>query len=131
MKPQIARIKRILCNPRNPRPISEPGLIDPRFRFNGTDELGNPKTYDLQPRSISLGSAYEKQRMLLALDAVDLTSAYGPAQARFGIEYRTRGIALRGGYSSARGFIVGFGWGFLDLAYGVRAPLEITHQLRF
>ena len=106
-------------------------LIEPKLRFDGTDEFGSPKTYDLQPRSIAVGTAYEKQRFIMALDLVDLNSAYGDPQARFGAEYRTRGIALRGGYSSARGFVVGFGWGFLDLAYGPRVPLEVTHVLRF
>jgi hypothetical protein len=106
-------------------------LIEPKLRFSGTDEFGNPKDYDLQPRSISVGGAYEKQRLIAALDFVDLNSAYGDPQARLGIEYRTKAISLRGGYSSARGFVVGFGWGYLDVAYGPRVPLEVTHVLRF
>jgi hypothetical protein len=106
-------------------------LIEPRLVFDGTDELGNPKRYHLQPRSISVGGAYEKQRFIGALDFVDLTSAYGDPQARFGVEYKTRRVAFRGGYSSARGFVVGFGWGYLDVAYGPRVPLEVAHVLRF
>ncbi len=106
-------------------------LIEPKLIFDGTDEFGNPKRYDFQPRSVAVGTAYEKQRITAALDAVDLTAAYGNVQARFGLEYRTRAIALRGGYSSSRGFVVGFGWGFLDIAYGPRVPMEVTHVLRF
>jgi hypothetical protein len=106
-------------------------LIEPNFKFTGTDTTGAAVKYDLQPRSITVGSAYEAGRILIVADAVDLTRAYSNAQGRFGMEYRTRKIAFRGGYSSARGFTVGFGWGFVDLAFGAKAPLEVSQTLRF
>jgi hypothetical protein len=106
-------------------------LIEPGFKFTGTDTTGAAVKYDLQPRSITVGTAYEAGRILIVADAVDLTRAYDNAQGRFGMEYRTRKVAFRGGYSSARGFTVGFGWGFIDLAFGARAPLEISQTLRF
>jgi hypothetical protein len=106
-------------------------LIDPPFRFNGTDQTGAAVRYDLQPRSYSLGSAYESGRAVFALDVVDLSRAYGNVQARFGGEYTTKGLALRAGYSSARGFTAGFGYGILQFAFGNKVPLEIMEQLRF
>src|SRR5439155_13620839 len=68
-------------------------LIDPRFVFFGTDANGNPAKYDLQPRSISAGTAYESGKALAAFDIVDLSRAYGDVQQRFGVEYKTRKIA--------------------------------------
>jgi hypothetical protein len=106
-------------------------LVDPRFVFNGTDVNGAAAKYDVQPRSVSVGSAYETGRAIAAYDMVDLGRAYGDTQQRIGIEYSTKRVAFRGGYSSARGFTVGFGWGFLEFAYGARAPLEITQYLHF
>lgn len=105
--------------------------VEPNFRINGTDQNGNPAKYDLQPRSVSVGSAWEGGRFLTVFDVVDLTRAYGNVQARMGAEYSTKGVALRAGYSSARGFTAGFGWGWLQLAFGARAPLEVTSTLRF
>jgi hypothetical protein len=106
-------------------------LIEPGFRFMGTDVNGNPKKYHLQPRSISIGGAYESGKFLAAFDAVDLTRAYSDVQGRVGVEYVTRRVALRAGYSSARGFTAGFGWGWLELAFGNRVPLMVTETLRF
>jgi hypothetical protein len=108
-------------------------LIDPPFRFNGTDESGSLKQYDLQPRSLSLGTAWQQRdNVVVALDLVDLTRAYGAAQVRLGAEYQTtRKIALRTGYNSAGGFTVGVGYGAFNFAYGNRVPLEVTHTLRF
>jgi hypothetical protein len=106
-------------------------LLEPNFRITGTDQNGNPAKYDLQPRSVSVGSAWEGGRIVAAFDVVDLTRAYDNVQARMGAEYTTKGIALRAGYSSARGFTAGFGWGWLQLAFGARAPLEVTSTLRF
>ncbi len=106
-------------------------LITPNFIIHGTDANGNPIKYDLQPGSVSVGSAYEQGKMIFALDAVDLTRAYGNPQARYGMQYRTKRLALRAGYASARGFTVGFGYGWFDFAYGARAPLEVTETLRF
>jgi len=106
-------------------------LVDPRFIITGTDASGAPTKYELQPRSVSAGSAYTSGKIVLAYDLVDIGRAYGPLQHRLGCEYRTRGVALRAGYSSVRGFTGGFGWGFLDFAFGARAPLEVTQSLRF
>jgi hypothetical protein len=106
-------------------------LIEPDFVFAGTDALGAATKIDLQPRSVTVGGAYEAGRMLVAFDAVDVTRAYSNVQGRFGVEYASRGVALRGGYSTATGFTAGFGWGFLQIAFGARAPLSITETLRF
>jgi hypothetical protein len=108
-------------------------LISPNFRFTGTDATSfhAPVNYDLMPRSVSGGVAMVHGKSITAFDLVDVTSAYGNPQARVGMEYTSRGFSLRGGYASSRGFIVGFGWGFLDLAFGGRAPLEITQTLKF
>lgn len=106
-------------------------LIEPNFRFTGTDTNGSPIKYDLQPRSVSVGSAWEGGRVVTAFDLVDLTRAYGNVQARLGAEYTTHGLSLQAGYASARGFTAGFGFGFLSLAFGAKAPLEITQTMRF
>jgi len=105
--------------------------IEPTFRFLGTDQSGAPYQYDFQPRSVSMGSAWEGGRMLVALDLVDLTASYGDVQARLGAEYATRGVGFRAGYASARGFTAGFGWRFIQVAYGARAPIDIAYTLRF
>jgi hypothetical protein len=108
-------------------------LLDPPFRFDGTDERGAYKRYDLQPRSFSLGTAWQQRdSVVIALDLIDLTRAYGAAQVRLGAEYQTtRKIALRTGYNSAKGFTLGVGYGAFNFAYGNRVPLEVTHTLRF
>lgn len=106
-------------------------LIEPNFRFNGTGAGGTPVKYDLQPRSVSIGSAYYSGRLTAVADAVDLSRAYGNVQGRIGAEYETRRIAFRAGYTSARGFTFGFGWGFVQLAFGERAPLTVSEFLRF
>ncbi|MCC6728028.1 MAG: conjugal transfer protein TraF [Chthonomonadales bacterium] len=106
-------------------------LIEPNFRFDGTDETGAARRYDLQPRSVALGTAYVEGRVVTAFDVVDITRSYGDVQARLGAEYATRGLALRAGYSSAAGFTAGFGYGFLQFAFGGRAPLEVVQTLRF
>jgi hypothetical protein len=125
----------LLAHPRNHSGFSAAivviNLIEPRFVFNGTDQNGAAVKYDFQPRSMVVGSAYESGRLLFAADAVDLTRAYGNVQGRIGAEYKTRGIALRAGYASARGFTVGFGWGYFDIAFGARAPLGLSQTLRF
>ncbi len=105
--------------------------VEPNFAFIGTDSTGAPAKYALQPRSVSVGTAYESGRVVVAADAIDLTAAYNHVQGRIGVEYATKRIGLRAGYASARGFTVGFGWGFLQLAFGARAPLEIIQTLHF
>ena len=72
-----------------------------------------------------------EERVILAFDVVDISRAYGNVQQRFGAEYTTRRIAFRGGYNTQRGFSIGIGYGFISLAFGARAPLEITQSLRF
>lgn len=106
-------------------------LIEPALAFDGTNANDMPTRYDLHPRSLSFGTAYHAGRMLAALDLVDFTSAFGDPDVRLGVEYRTRGVAVRSGYSSASGFTVGFGYGFLEFAFGSRTPVEIVHTLRF
>lgn len=106
-------------------------LVEPSFVFYGTDTAGAQAKYDLQPRSLSMGTAWEGGKSLFAFDLIDLTRAYGNPQARFGVEYRTRRWAVRAGYASARGFTAGLGYGWFDIAVGARAPLEITQTLRF
>ena len=85
----------------------------------------------LQPRSVTIGSAYETGKWLFAADAVDLTRAYSNVQGRIGMEYSTRKVSFRAGYSSAVGLTAGFGWGWLQLAFGNRAPLDVATTLRF
>lgn len=125
----------ILAHPHNHNGLSGAivitNLVEPSFKFTGTDANNNPVTYDLQPRSVSIGSAYESGKLLLALDAVDLTRAYSDVQGRFGVEYSTRKVALRAGYSTAVGFTAGFGYGWLELAFGNKSPLTVTETLRF
>jgi len=106
-------------------------LIEPSFRFIGTDTTGAPARYDLQPRSASVGAAWHRGRVITAFDMVDLTHAYGDVQVRLGAEYSTRSVAFRAGYASARGFTVGFGWRWINIAYGQRSPLAVSHFLRF
>ncbi len=106
-------------------------VVEPGFVFQGTDRNGNPAKYDLQPRSFTIGSAYAIGKMVFAADAVDLSRAYGNVQGRLGAEYTSKKLSLRAGYSSARGFTAGFGWGFLQFAFGAKAPLEVTQTLRF
>ncbi len=106
-------------------------LLEPNFRFNGTDRTGAAAKYDLQPRSITLGSAYENGRVLVAADIVDITRAYGNVQGRTGIEYRVKKFAFQTGYSSARGFTAGVGYRAFQIAVGSRTPLEIAQTLRF
>ncbi len=106
-------------------------LVDPNFRFTGTDRTGAAAKYDLQPRSITLGSAYENGRVLVAADVVDITRAYGNVQGRTGIEYRVKKLAFQTGYSSARGFTAGIGYRAFQIAVGSRTPLEIAQTLRF
>ncbi|MEP6756421.1 MAG: hypothetical protein ABJA67_13030 [Chthonomonadales bacterium] len=106
-------------------------LLDPGFRIAGTDVNGNPAKFDLQPRSITVGSALEAGKFLFVADAVDITRAYGNVQGRLGMELTTRKVSYRLGYSSARGFTAGIGWRFVQVAFGARAPLEIIKTLRF
>jgi len=105
--------------------------VEPNFRFTGTDQNGNPVKYDLQPRSVSVGSAWEGGQFLGVFDVVDLTRAYSNVQARMGGEYTTKGVSLRAGYNSGTGFTAGIGWGWLQLAFGNRADLQVTSTLRF
>ncbi len=125
----------LLAHPANHKGLSGALVIfnalEPNFRFKGTDQNDAQVKYDLQPRSIAVGSAWEGGRFLGVLDVVDLTRAYDNVQARIGGEYTTKGLALRAGYSSARGFTAGFGFGFLQFAFGARAPLQVTSTLRF
>jgi hypothetical protein len=125
----------LLAHPRNHAGLSGAlvvtNLIEPAFKFFGTDANGNAVKYDLQPRSVSIGGAYEHGKALVAFDAVDLTRAYSNVQGRLGVEYSTRKVSLRAGYSTATGLTAGFGWGFLQLAFGNRAPLTVAETLRF
>ena len=43
-------------------------LIDPKFVLNGTDVNGAAAKYDIQPRSVSVGSAYELGKAVAAFD---------------------------------------------------------------
>lgn len=70
-------------------------LIAPNLSFEGTDAAGAPKRYDLQPRSVSLGSALRRGNSLVALDLVDVTGAYSSAQVRLGAEVKSGAFALR------------------------------------
>ncbi len=106
-------------------------ILGPEFRFDGTDRNGTPTQYLLQPRSYSLGTAWQGKRIIVAVDAVDINEAYGAMQGRLGVEYKIGPIALWGGYATNRGLTAGFGWGFLEFAFGAKAPLEVTHTLRF
>ena len=106
-------------------------LFEPDFKFNGTDTVGSPTQFDLQPRSISLGTAYESGRLLAAADVTDVTRAYSNTQGRFGLEYSSRRFAVRGGYNTAGGFNVGLGLGSFDIAFGGRVPLQISEFMRF
>jgi hypothetical protein len=106
-------------------------LVEPNFRFDGTDRNGNPFTYDMQPRTVSVGTAWRGNRVVAAIDGVDLGQAYGARQGRMGIEYGSKGWAIRGGYSTERGFTIGLGLKFLDIAIGARQPLGISQVLRF
>jgi hypothetical protein len=105
--------------------------VEPGFTFTGTDVNGNPAKFALQPRSISAGTAWEGGRVIGAFDVVDVTRAYGNVQARLGGEYTTHGLAFRAGYNSASGFTAGFGRGWIQLAFGNRAPLQVTSTLQF
>jgi hypothetical protein len=106
-------------------------LIDPGFRINGTDATGAATKYDLQPRSVSVGTAWTHNKFVAALDLADLTRSYVSPEARVGAEYETHRLALRAGYSSAVGFTAGFGWGWFQFAFGNRAPLVVSEALRF
>ncbi len=106
-------------------------LIAPAFQFDGTDANGGAFRYDLQPRTVALGSAWQGGKGLVAFDVVDITRSYGNVQARLGGEYRSRNWAFRTGYHSARGFTAGIGFGRFDIAFGNRTPLEVTQTLRF
>lgn len=106
-------------------------LVGPEFTFDGTNSAGAATRYTLQPRSAAVGLAYASGRILAALDGVDLTRAYGPAQARMGVEYTTRAISFRAGYASSCGLTAGIGWNYLQLAVGNKTPLEIIQTLRF
>jgi hypothetical protein len=62
---------------------------------------------------------------------VDVTRAYGDPQARVGAEYRTGRVALRAGFTSAGGAVLGVGLGGFDVAFGGRVPLEVSRRLNF
>lgn len=125
----------LLVHPRDHNGLSGALLvfnaIEPNFRVTGTDTTGAAVRYNMQPRTIAIGSAYEAGRFVAALDGVDLTRSYGDMQGRFGLEYTTQQVSYRAGYASARGFTVGLGWRSLQIAVGAKAPLEIAQTLRF
>lgn len=106
-------------------------LIKPSLRFTGTDTNGATTGYNLQPTSLSLGSALRQGGAILAFDLVDINRAYGDAQARLGAEFKAGSIALRTGYSSQGGFTYGVGLGQFDLSFGKTLPLEVNQRLRF
>jgi hypothetical protein len=126
-----------LIHPRNALGITGAlvvtNLIAPNFRFTGTstDGLNTPVSYDYQPRSIAMGTAWQGRNVLLAADLVDLTNAYGNTQLRLGAEWNLKRVALRAGYNAQNGFSYGFGLGFLQLSFGKRQPLEVMQTLRF
>ncbi len=67
-----------------------------------------------------------------AVDLVDVASAAGKAELRFGAEQKIgRKIALRGGYSTAGGWTAGIGLFGFSIAYSDRQPLEVVQTLRF
>jgi hypothetical protein len=53
----------VLMHPRDHNGLSTAlvvtNIIEPHFRFTGTDVNGNPVNYNLQPRSVTVGTAYE------------------------------------------------------------------------
>jgi hypothetical protein len=106
-------------------------LVEPKLTFAGTDTAGNPFVYNLQPRSVSAGTAYRQERLATALDVIDLTGAYGSSDVRMGMEYKTRGISLRAGFSSARGLAVGIGFSLIDVSIGGRSPITLSHMINF
>jgi hypothetical protein len=108
-------------------------LIQPGLKFRGTDRTGAAKTYDLQPSTISLGTAFRAGNALIAFDLVDIRSAYGDTDARIGAEFKAAGrLALRAGYSSDTGGLTyGVGLAGLDLAFGSKTPVAISRTLNF
>lgn len=126
-----------LAHPRNAQGLTGAvvitNLIAPNFRFNGTstDGLNNPVSYDYQPRTVALGTAWQSRNVLVAADLVDITSSYGATQLRLGAEWNLKKIALRAGYNAQHGFSYGFGLGFLQFSFGKKLPLEVTQTLRF
>lgn len=107
-------------------------LVRPGFTIAGTGRDGVLAEYNLLATTASVGAAYQKKSTTLVADLVDLTGEDGEVQLRLGAEQRVGGkLAVRGGYSSAQGFTYGVGVAGFDLAFGKRAPLEITKTLRF
>jgi hypothetical protein len=107
-------------------------LIKPSLVFHGTDRNGAPFRYDLQPTSVSAGTAFRTGNALVAFDLVDIGSAYGDVEARLGGEIRAGRFALRAGYASGGGGLTyGVGIGSFDLAFGAHTPVAVTRSLNF
>lgn len=108
-------------------------LIEPQaIRFGGTAPAGLTEK-QLAPRSISAGASLVGDRVTLAADLVDLTSAYGSPQLRVGGELRLPGnlLALRGGYNTSTGFTAGVGIGGFGIAYSKHTPIMLSQSITF
>ena len=84
------------------------------------------------PRTISAGMAYVKNRVTLAADVVDITSAFTNTQYRLGAEMRLPlGLNLRGGFNSHTGLTAGFGVGSFGIAYSKETPIMLSEAVTF
>ncbi|MDX1932929.1 MAG: conjugal transfer protein TraF [Capsulimonadales bacterium] len=107
-------------------------VVNPRFKFSGTDRNGAPTTVDLLKTTASLGAGYQWKGLTAAADLVDVTGGGDSRQFRTGAEYAFgRNLALRGGYSSAGGFTYGGGLFGFNVAFGQRQPLEVVRTINF
>lgn len=102
------------------------------IKFRGTDRDGNPKNYDILATTFTAGAAYQKGGFTAAADLADITNSAGGMQLRMGTEYKFNyQLAVRGGYNTATGFVVGVGFFGLDVAFGKNQPLEVVKTLHF
>ncbi|MHB9107656.1 MAG: hypothetical protein ACYDCO_11430 [Armatimonadota bacterium] len=107
-------------------------LVEPKaVRFRAPSErFGLEK--QLAPLTVSVGSAWEDEKITLAVDLVDITGNAGESHVRAGCEYRLPGgIAIRGGYNSRDGFTGGIGLGALGIAISKEAPVMISNSISF
>ncbi len=110
--------------------------IEPNLKFNYEAPGGGqpivPNGFDPYKRTYNVGIGYVQNKLLFAVDWIDLGNHAGNQQLRYGTELTiSKNTFLRAGYNSQTAFTYGLSIGGFNIQLGGKSPLTLRSVIRF